>query len=611
LLHIFIVFAALVYSFSVSAATEPDFTQLSKSQSWLSLVHYRGVFLHSDSWLSEADDENFFLSDEGKTSPESEFRATYQQQVIDKDQSVICRFPARYVLLHELLGQPIDDAIESCSDFIEWKLKLSAKGASIIFPAAYLDSPSSMFGHTLLRLDQSADVDTTGQLSYTFSYAAKMPDSGSEMAFVYRGLVGGYPGEVSTPPYYLKLKEYRDIESRDIWEYSLDLSDAEVDQLVRHIWEIKPIKFDYFFFDENCSYRVMALLDAIKPNKGLLQASRLYTIPVVTVRDALASGIVKDWSYRPSVKTKLNHLLEQLDESQREWVKQYVQGDIAQLKRALLDDDIDIDTLEVAYQYSRMIPGDDNQSKQKSYTLLRAKNRADGPASLLPTKVPSKRDDQGHGSERLDIAVGRAGDTNYIELGLRPAYHELSDPGVGFPIGSELIFSSGTLRIDEHSSVQLTDYTLIGIKSYKPVTSFFNPTSWAVSIGADRLNGSSSNRLTPKFTGQVGKALHVTKNVMLYSLLGGAFSINSKLEKNNDVIALLDAGFLYRGESVRTVFNTQFRDSVNYGSRHVIQTKVESFYMLNRDVDLKMSIGKTWINKNNLTDISFGINYFF
>jgi Domain of unknown function (DUF4105) len=609
LLFFFILLFSLLCSFSVSAATEPNFAELSKNQSWLNLVYYRQSFFSAHRWLSEADDKNFFLSEIGQTSPEAEFKATYQKQLIEKDQSIICRFPARYTLLHQLLGKPIDDRIELCTDFVKWRQKLAAKGASIIFPTAYLDSPSSMFGHTLLRLDQSSEIDTTGQLSYTFSYAAQMPESGSELAFVYRGLVGGYPGEISNPPYYLKLKEYRDIESRDIFEYTLNLNQSEIDQLVRHIWEVKPIRFDYFFFDENCSYRVMALLDAIKPNRGLLNASRMYTIPVVTVKDAMASGIVKDWSYRPSVKTTFNHLVSQLNSDQKDWVKTYVQGDIAPLKEALSKKNIDINTIEVAYQYSRMTP--EKNSKQKSYALLLAKNQSKEAPSLLPVKRPIKRDDQGHESEKFDVSLGQTKDTHYIELGLRPAYHALSDPRLGFPLGSELIFASGVLRIDEESHTQLRELTVVGIKSYKSVTPFFNPTSWAVSIGADRLNANPSDRFTPKLKGQAGKALSLTNDLLLYSLLGGAFSIDSQLEKNNDVIALLDVGFLYRGTTFRTVFNTQVRDSMNYGDHQIINTKAEFLYLLNPAVDLKLNIGKTWFENNQLTDVSFGIHYFF
>jgi hypothetical protein len=38
--------------------------------------------------------------------------------------------------------------------------RMSRHSAVMIFPAAYLNSPSSMFGHTLLRIDQ-ADVQPT------------------------------------------------------------------------------------------------------------------------------------------------------------------------------------------------------------------------------------------------------------------------------------------------------------------------------------------------------------------------------------------------------------------------------------------------------------------
>lgn len=43
----------------------------------------------------------------------------------------------------------------------------------LVFPAAYLNSPSSMFGHTLLRIDQ-ADVtsNNTALLSYALNFGA-------------------------------------------------------------------------------------------------------------------------------------------------------------------------------------------------------------------------------------------------------------------------------------------------------------------------------------------------------------------------------------------------------------------------------------------------------
>jgi hypothetical protein len=40
-------------------------------------------------------------------------------------------------------------------------------------------------------------------------------------------LTGQYPGEYSIMPYYRKVKEYGDFESRDLWEYELNLTPEE------------------------------------------------------------------------------------------------------------------------------------------------------------------------------------------------------------------------------------------------------------------------------------------------------------------------------------------------------------------------------------------------
>lgn len=63
----------------------------------------------------------------------------------------------------------------------------------MIFPAAYLNSPSSMFGHTLLRIDQ-ADVqsDKTSLLSYAINFGAYIEGSDNSILYAWKGLMGGY-----------------------------------------------------------------------------------------------------------------------------------------------------------------------------------------------------------------------------------------------------------------------------------------------------------------------------------------------------------------------------------------------------------------------------------
>ena len=112
----------------------------------------------------------------------------------------------------------------ACERFERWFADFEAQSITLIFPSAFLNNPASMFGHTLLRVDQRGQTDSTRILAYTINYAADVPpDAG--MAYPIRGIFGWYSGYFSTIPYYLKVQEYRDIENRDIWEYRLNFTE--------------------------------------------------------------------------------------------------------------------------------------------------------------------------------------------------------------------------------------------------------------------------------------------------------------------------------------------------------------------------------------------------
>ena len=75
-----------------------------------------------------------------------------------------------------------------------------------------------MYGHTLLRMDAADQDERTRLLAYTINFAAGTEETSGFM-YVLKGLFGGYPGVFSMLPYYLKVREYSDLEHRDLWEY--------------------------------------------------------------------------------------------------------------------------------------------------------------------------------------------------------------------------------------------------------------------------------------------------------------------------------------------------------------------------------------------------------
>jgi hypothetical protein len=56
---------------------------------------------------------------------------------------------------------------EPCERFQSWFKELNPASMTLIFPSAYMNNPSSMFGHLLLRVDQKGQTEQTRLLAYT------------------------------------------------------------------------------------------------------------------------------------------------------------------------------------------------------------------------------------------------------------------------------------------------------------------------------------------------------------------------------------------------------------------------------------------------------------
>ena len=64
-------------------------------------------------------------------------------------------------------------------------------------------------------------------------------------AYAVKGIFGLYKGYYSILPYYVKVREYNDLERRDVWEYTLNLTPPEVVRMFRHIWELRDISYNF------------------------------------------------------------------------------------------------------------------------------------------------------------------------------------------------------------------------------------------------------------------------------------------------------------------------------------------------------------------------------
>ncbi|WP_420590431.1 DUF4105 domain-containing protein [Bacterioplanoides sp.] len=471
---------------------EQRLQELAQDKQWRHLLHYR-YHVFSAKNYSQNDDDEFFLSEHGQTDLYQEIRANYiafKQAPLTDNQSSQCQFPARYYWLKSKLGKEhfVD---QPCSRLDRWLEKINGHSLTLIFPASYINSPSSMYGHTLLRIDDK-NPKKSKLLAPSVNFAARTNPDDNELLYTIKGLAGGYPGEISIAPYYTKTNGYQHMEYRDIWEYSLNFTEAEVQQFVRHVWEVKDSRFDYYFFDENCSYRLLALLDAASERADLADDFLLKAVPVDTVRALKEQRFISAKQFRPSASTELNHREQQASLPVWSAARNIVETDqnIDELLEPLTQIDR-IHALELAYGYARYLAVKEKRSgvrmRQRTLRILSQRSRYQAESDFTPVPAPKLSDDEGHASQRLTVLAGQATTRSFVQLNWRIAFHDLLDLPDGFIRGSQIQMGKVGLRYwPDKSAVKLQEFQLIDLFSMGNKSVFQKPGAWAVSSGAER-----------------------------------------------------------------------------------------------------------------------------
>ncbi|MEQ1793219.1 MAG: DUF4105 domain-containing protein [Nitrospira sp.] len=471
--------------------------RLADEREWQVLLHYRRTWLGGVE--SMQDDPGFFLDPQGKTNPQAELAATLSQFFSDdhvgrSKQPAQCAFVARYHWLKERL-QFDDTRLPplSCERFRQWFDEFNAEAISLIFPTGFMNNPSSMFGHTFLRVDGKDQTPQTRILAYTINYAAQLPpDAGIEYA--YKGLVGAYPGYFSTIPYYLKVQEYRDIDNRDIWEYRLNLTERQVTRLLMHTWELGNAYFDYYFFGENCAYHILSLIEAAEPSVHLLDAFPAYTIPVDTVRRLRESGIVGEVISRPSRSTLVRRKRASMTGEEQVWLDRLIRNP-AGLKEdgfQTLQLDRQAFVLETAsdylLQHSAGAGEEGTPYREKNRSILRARSEIKVTPSDLPILPYVKQPDLGHGTSRLGVGAGWRNQRAFEEVNFRGAYHDLLDPEPGYTPDAQIeLVSVGVRHYHDQSQARVERFGLINITSLSPIDALSRAPSWKVNIGMNTI----------------------------------------------------------------------------------------------------------------------------
>ncbi len=482
--------------------------KLHEDRFWHLLIRYQKTLW---GYESEADAPGFFIADSGKTDPQAELVANIQallSPTLPPGSKVHpqCRFPARFKWLWQQLNlEQHNVPVAHCPEVISFMQTMKPSRVVLVFASAFLNAPPSMYGHSFLRFD-NVNHPNTLMLSNIINFAAN-PTTNNPLSYTIQGIFGGFPGRFAGMPYYVKIREYSDMDSRDLWEYEIPLNADQIDWMLRYAWDLDQTHFDYYFFTENCSYHILDLIHIAYPDFTRETPLPWFSIPfdaIRILRDQIPG--MKAPVYRPSHTTKMKARRTLLTSEESNLAETIARGrspnDFVALKE--LSPERQALTLDAAHDRFKYLTGFDDKVDNQEAKAIDARDleilnyrRDISVQASEPSIVRPPAPHEGHATARTTLAVGaQEAGSIFGEIRHRRALHDALDLQRGFVPNTNLEMMSFQLRFhpqalheenNHTNSVLLEKLDFIKVMSLMPISPWVKPISWRVNLRFERV----------------------------------------------------------------------------------------------------------------------------
>ncbi|MCP4297046.1 MAG: DUF4105 domain-containing protein, partial [Proteobacteria bacterium] len=488
----FLLVVLLLLSLPEPLKAVSNFQQLERkglARYWIKLLHYEKNL--TGDYLSLVTSPYFFNHPEGRSDPEKELDATLD--LLKKPEAKAgfgakhpqCVFVERYRFLKEAGLIATKDL--PCPDFVEWKRGIGAKSVVLIFSSAYPNNPASAFGHTFIRFKGE---NSNPLLDYSASYAAMTRGDSLGVLYAIKGLIGSYKGVFSVTPYYMKVNEYNDSESRDLFEYELEISHKAVGRIVNHLWELySSAYFDYYFLDENCSYIMSKVLELGNPDWELSDSGRWFYLPSDSIKALTKSeGAIRSFKYRPSLKKRALVIFNQLNAEEVRVFHEVTEGKIPVISVKnvkVLDALIALWNFKKRQQ-KKAFSVDDKAVLRK--LLLHRATLGFSPGEIMPIEYEHLRPENSHAASRFMLGKQDVNGESIYQLRYKSGLHDLLSSDMGFEPNTQIDFLGMGIKYEPaKEKVQIDHLLFVNIRSLQPYSRFDPRFSWGVSATYEQI----------------------------------------------------------------------------------------------------------------------------
>lgn len=476
---------------------------------WKELLHFH----HGRSRIL---DQDFFLSKKGNIDAKAELDATIEAYFTNEhsikrewgDQNIVCIFPARYMWLNEKLELPgFNNDSQVCPGLAGWARLDQVEDISLIYVSGYLGNPASSFGHVMLSMKQKNSEGILGLFDTTITYGAAVPANENMLFYILNGLFGGYSASFSDRYFYTHDQVYTNREFRDMWDYTLNLSERDKKMLIYHAAELLTKRHKYYFFSANCAQGMAILIDIFVKEDVYHFEYPIY-VPEELFhrlqyidqqrREKSEPALIKSVKYVPSARRYLFYETKELNAKERKVYKEITknhEGNIASAIEVLeTESRIHVLNALLAYQYYQLMQSDEGEADPKlkifkdKILLERLGLPAKKADSIIIPEVASPREVSPPSTFNISY-VSEPGNDPFTLLGATVFRKESVGLNalelnelVGLSLNIGIPFSSDKVFIDNFEFIRIRDFRTFYLPEAKE-----NPLSWRFRAGIDRV----------------------------------------------------------------------------------------------------------------------------
>lgn len=578
--------------------------KLSRDRTWHKMMKYRPNTIGSGV-SSQIVSPDYFLAPDGKQDPNAELSATltafFNPIPARPDEHARCRFPARYIWLNRQLNlDALNPPSPNCDLYRRFTFDNRFKSISLMMVSGYFDNPASFYGHLLLNLNVPATDGYTALMNRTLNYGAKVPENEHPLRFLVYGLFGGYKASYSDQHFFVFNFYYTERDLRDLWEYELNLSEAQTELLVAHAWEMMGQEFKYYFLDKNCAYWIADFVELVLPNDTLITEDYLYTMPSSIFDKAMVATnngepLVKRVTFIPSRQHRFYSKYASLATHLQREVRTVIGNkkdniDIKRLTPTLppMDKAKVVDTALDYTTYSLVKTKDSASLKRAKQQLLltRLSLKNQDPKWPTETAIPVHK---GQYPSQLRYGFGTGPKGGVPIIGYQAAYYDLLSTQTGRLAHSEIRMADFGAHIED-GQLLLDEVTIVHLETLNISQTGLprdGSKAWKIKIGWEDEDLKCVDCKVFHITGGIGKAMTLIDDTVGYVFIDGRAQTDGHYEDRlfaEPRLGMIYNPFNWAKFRVELGYRVGF-DNDEYREWH---PKIEARFLDRQDMDIRV-----------------------